>query len=296
MPVIENLKNIRDTQTNRSFACTAVDIAMPQDWRTAIQPAVTRHGGIDAHAGSNDYLSPRAITTTLVHRYLPGETFKTVSFALESVITRGNPLELTFIEEDGTAWLFENVRLTKYEKKMNKDMAVLCTIPLAFIAPDPRQRALYAPGRLLLDNGLFLNNGFLLNDDPSTFDLTIGTSTSKDVFNTGSASDDAPIVVFQGTIGGALNFRYYDDAGNVTGWDCAPAPGGYVVQAGETLTVDAEQLEVVSSLGTDPYARFSPLPGQEGWGRIASGHNGIYIIYGGVAPPASCTLRWSPRK
>jgi hypothetical protein len=297
MPALENLKVIRNLTTGKEFACTATDLAMPQDWRTAIAPAVTRHGGVDGHAGSNDYLSPRAISANIIHVYdrAAGETFKTVTYALETVITRGDPLELIFVEEDETAWVFEGARLTKYDKKMNKDMAILALFPLAFTAPDPRQRAQYEVGRLLLNNGLLLDDGHLLNDDPNTFDLS-GTQTIKHFLNTGPAPDDALVLTLEGPIFGAVSVSYYDDAGNVRGFSYAADQNGWGVQAGEVLTVDGEQLEVVSNISTDAYSRFFPFPNQEGWGEIASGDNTVIITSAGMGAPASCSLKWFPRK
>jgi len=309
VPVIENLKTITDMQTGKSFTCTAVTIDMPQDWRTAITPALGRHGGVDAHGLARDLLNPRTISVTLVHTYGPGESYKTVINALEAVITRGNPLELTFVEEDDTAWLFEHVRLSKYDKKMNKDMARLCTIPLVFTAPDPRQRTLYDPGIRLLNTGLYLDNGFYLDDNANTYSLTGATNTPHYLVNTGTATDEAPIITLVGPITGKVTVAYYDEYRTSTGFYLFADYGGMGVRAGETVTVDAEQPEVTSTLDGTTYApagvaipvptaysRFVPFANQEGWGRIAPGNNTVVVQYTSVTSPASASIRWFPRK
>lgn len=289
-PALETLRQIRDAITGRTFACTAREISLPFEWRTAIIPAATRHGAVDGHAGSNDYLSPRQIAVDLIHVYGAGESFRTVMRDLELVIGRGNPLELTFVEGDGTPWLWD-VRLTKFDKKHARDMAVLATMPLAFVAPDPWQRAQFKPGINRLDDGLLLDNGLYLDEDLDAFALT-GAITSHAVTNTGSAPDEAPIVRLTGPIVGLANVEFHDDAGNVVGFYYS---GG--IAAGETVTFDAEQEEVTS---TNPaisaYQYFRRYDNQDVWGRLAPGANTVYIGCTSVGGSAACVLDWAPRK
>lgn len=304
-PWLENLRQIKNVTTGKTFACTAKNLHLPYDWRTAITDVPNADGGVDAHVGSPDYLKSRTIDTTLVHAYAAGESFKTVMTALETVIGRGHPLELTFVENDGTIWLWD-VRLAKFDKRHTLDWSYYVEIPLQFIAADPRQRAVVKPGTLLLDNGLFLDATptWYLDTDPDLV-LLSGTTTTHTITNTvGTAPDEAPIVDLSGPITGPVVLSFTADDGSVVSWTYNAS-----VAAGEHVRVDATQPEVTSSnAAINAYANFflgsyssgpGPTrqpPNQSSWGRITPGTNTLTLTCGGYSAPASFLTSWAPRK
>jgi hypothetical protein len=298
-PWIENLRKIRDTVTNRAFACTAKEIQVPMQWRTGIVDANGADGGIDTVHGRN-YLKFRTITCTLVARYNPAtDSFATVTAALEAVINPGNPLELTFVDDQNRTWYW-HVRAQNYDKVHSMKWVGYCEFPIVFAAADPRQRAAIKPGTTLLDDGLFLDDGWNLDEDPDVFDLdTLHQGTNHTITNDGTAADLAPIVSFTGPITGGIYGTWYYADGTYIQW----AYGGSVA-AGETVTVDAEQLEVASTLtAVDAYHLFYP-PGatrnttaaKGSWGFVDIGTTTFQLAYTAAGAGSSCAIKWWPRK
>jgi len=296
LPYIENPHLLRDLTTNASFPCTARSFDYSFDWKTTIVATPFGHGGIDAHAGSNDWLAPRVVTMTLIHVYKAGETYKTVSNALEAVIGQGNALELTTVEEDGTIWLWSGLRLQKYDKKLVAGQhAGAAEYPLTFIAPDPQQRAFYKPGTLLLDNGRYLDAvpPWYLDTDPDNFLLT-STAVFHTINNTtGISPDYAPTVTLTGPMTAPIAV-YYLDANGVTILSWAYNTS---LSAGEILHVNGAQQDVSSTLtGSAAYAHFTPPAGTDLWGIIRPGLSSISVQCAGVASPAAASVDWAPRK
>lgn len=297
VPYIENPHLIRDMKTNASLVCTATSFSYPFDYKTAVVPVAFGHGGIDNHAGHNDWLAPRVVTITIVHVYAPGETYKTVTNRLESVL-QGNPIELTTQEEDGAIWLWSGLRLQKFDKKLVAgQFARDAEYTLTFIAPDPQQRAAVKPNTLALDTGLYLDDTpvFYLDSDPDNFLLNYGAAqfTQHTIVNsTGIAPDYAPIVDVYGPIVGYIAGYFFDDAGNAVSWSYQQS-----LAAGEHLRVDAVQQEVTSSLlGPAAYGAFVPTLGTDLWGIVRPGINTFQLSYTSAASPAACTVTWLPRK
>lgn len=289
-PMIENLKNIRDTVTNKSVAVTSKSLKLPFDWRTAINDAIGVDGGIDSHAGQRDTLKPRTIDAMIVRKYGVGESFATVTHDLEVVIGRGNPLELTFAEDTGVIWYW-SVRLSRFDKTHAIDFVSSAEFSLQFIAADPRQRAAVKPNAFLLDNGLLLDNGVYFDDDADNVPLT-GLATSHAINNTiGSASDEAPSLDLFGPMVGPIVVTYADDAGNTLSVQYASN-----IAAGEHVRIDGAQLEVTSSTGANAYAAFSLPANQESWGRIAPGQNTVLLTCSSYGANAAFTTSWFPRK
>lgn len=300
-PWIENLKQIRDVVTNETFVCTAKELDLPYEWRTSIVNAPGREGGFNALSGGRAYLGPRTVAATLIKVYTGNDTWKSVMHDLESVLNPGNELELTFVEEDGSVWYWFHVLCSRFDKRETLTWRGYCEIPLTFVCPDPRQRAQYKPGVPLLDTGLFLDdptsaNAWLLDTDPDAFPITAGT-TPHDITNPSSAADEAPIATLHGPMTIALGVTYiyfiYDDQfGNRNYWAYTRN-----IAAGETVTVDAEQLTVVSSDTTvDAYGSFVVPTNQDSWGRIAVGLNHIYVVCATFGAGAAATVGWVPRK
>lgn len=308
-PTIENMHQIRDTVTGVTFACTVNQLDYPVDWQTAIIATPYGHGGVDGHAGQNDWMAPRAITVNIVHAYnrAMGETFKVVANALEQVISQGNPLELTMQEEDGTIWLWSNVRLTKYDKRLSKDSVILAEFPLAFTAPDPQQHALYKPGTAILDNGLLLDDSptWFFDTDPDAFNLDYAHTTTTHVISypatTGAAPDFAPVLQITGPIVCPLFYQFIDPAGNIIQGSYGVNPRTFAqtnIQAGETLTIDPAQLDVSSTLlGAAAYGYFQSPTTTDLWGIVRpGGNNKIVLNYVSAGSPAAAVVNWAPRK
>jgi len=282
--------------TNVSFPCTVKSFSYPLDWKTAIVPTPFGHGGLDAHAGSNDWLQPRTVTIEIVHVYRDTETYKIVSNNLEAVISQGNPLELTTQEEDQAIWLWSGLRLQKYDKKLTAgDFAHYAIYPLTFIAPDPQQRALAKPGTLVLDNGLYLDDTpvFYLDTDPDNFVLGATSPTSLAINNsTGISPDFAPIIDLFGPITGPIFGQYQDSSGLSPRWTYNAS-----VAAGEQVRIDAVQQDVSSStIGSAAYQNFTAPFGTDLWGIIRPGSLTFTLSYTSAASPANATVGWAPRK
>jgi len=294
-PWIENLRVITDTVTKRFVNCTAKQIDAGYAWRTGITDATGADGGYDTVPGRN-FLKPRQISCTLIKVYdltVP-ESFKTATRDMERVLNPGNPLTLTFVEDDGTIWDWD-VRVMSYDKAHSMNWKGYMEFPITFIAPDPRQRARYKPGILLLDDGLLLDNGWNLDNDPDIFAIT-ATLQNQIIANNGNAPDEAPIVSLQGPLTGPIYVNYYD--GN-------QSPALFLFQwkynlniaANETVTVDPTQPEVTSSLANvDAYHNFVPPTNTRSWGIILVGTTIVQFSCQGFAAPASGAVQWWPRK
>jgi len=288
-PWIENLRVITDAVTQRFVNCTAKQIEAGYAWRSGVVDAVGSDGGIDTVPGRN-FLKARQISVTLVKVYGANETFKTATRDMEMVLNPGNPLTLTFVEDDGRTW-FWDVRVLSYDKVHSLTWVGYMEFPITFVAVDPRQRAQFKPGIYLLDDGHFLDDGWTLDIDPDAYSLS-GTTNDHTITNDGTASDEAPIVSLQGPITGPITGTYrYTNGPNIS-WSY-----GLSIASGETVTIDASQPEVVSSNpSVDAYHAFTPPTATRGWGFIDVGTTHFVLTYQSAVNPASCSISWSPRK